>query len=72
MIIRMQQNGFLIKTISDSFGMKTVFSDRLKLQALGKFNYSWNRDYNDEASGITDDRYRQTETLFVRLLYGEI
>ncbi len=39
-----------------------LWSEKLKIQALGKFNYTWTRDYNNEASGITDDRYKQTET----------
>lgn len=47
------------------------FSDRLKLQASGKFNYSWNRDANDSPSGVTDDRFRQTETYLSATLWGE-
>lgn len=34
----------------------------LKLQTLGKFNHAHTRDYNEKSSGITDDRFRQTET----------
>lgn len=47
------------------------FSDRWKLQAGGKFNYSWNRDYNRQAAGDTDDRYRQTETYLSATLWTE-
>ena len=42
----------------------------LKMQMQGKFNYSWNRDYNDKSSGITDDRYRQTETYLSATVMG--
>lgn len=37
-------------------------SNKFKFKLLGKLNYSWNRDYNDESSGITDDKFRQTES----------
>ena len=60
------------KNYFGQFRYENRFSDRLKLQALGKFNYSWNRDYNDEASGITDDRYRQTETYLSATLWGDL
>lgn len=60
------------KNYFGQFRYENRFSDRLKLQALGKFNYSWNRDYNNEASGITDDRYRQTETYLSATLWGDL
>lgn len=47
------------------------FSEKWKLQASGKFNFSWNRDYNNESSGITDDRFRQTETYVSATLWSE-
>ncbi len=47
------------------------FSEKWKLQASGKFNYTWNRDYNKESSGITDDRFRQTETYLSATLWTE-
>lgn len=47
------------------------FSERWKLQASGKFNYSWNRDYNELASGNTDDRFRQTETYLSTTLWSQ-
>lgn len=47
------------------------FSERWKLKAAGKFNYSWNRDYNEPASGVTDDRFRQTETYLTATFWGE-
>jgi len=47
------------------------FSDKWRLQASGKFNYSWNRDYNNESSGITDDHFRQTETYLSTTLWSE-
>lgn len=45
------------------------FSHQWKLQTSGKFNYSWNRHYNNEASGITDYRYRQTEAYLSATLW---
>lgn len=47
------------------------FSERWKLQASGKFNYSWNRYYNDESSGITDNRYRQSETYLSATVWSQ-
>lgn len=47
------------------------FSDKWKLQAIGKFNYSWNRDHDKQASGDTDDRFRQTETYLSATLWTE-
>lgn len=47
------------------------FSERWKLQASGKFNYSWNRDYNNQSSGITDDRFRQKESYLSATLWSE-
>ena len=48
------------------------FSEYWKLQAGGKFNYSWQRDYNKESEGITDDRFRQTETYLTATLWSEL
>lgn len=45
------------------------FSERWKMQANGKFNYTWNRNHNVESSGITDDRFRQTETYLSATLW---
>lgn len=39
-----------------------LWGEKLKLQTLGKFNYTWTRDYNNQAAGITNDKYKQTET----------
>ena len=69
-------NPYAAERLSDKnyfgqFRYENRFSDRIKLQALGKFNYSWNKDYNNEASGITDDRYRQTETYVSATLWAE-
>lgn len=50
------------KNYFGQFRYENRFSQQVKLQVAGKFNYSWNRDYNNESSGITDDRFRQTET----------
>ncbi len=47
------------------------FSDKWKLQATGKFNFSWTRDWNRTTAGETDDRYRQTETYATAVLWGE-
>ena len=38
------------------------FSEKWKLKASGKFNYSWNKDTDKKAAGPTEDRFRQTET----------
>ena len=46
------------------------FSEKWKLQANGKFNYSWNRDYDKQAAGDTDDRFRQTETYLSATLWA--
>lgn len=59
------------KNYFGQFRYENRFSNRLKMQVLGKFNYSWNRDYNEEAAGITDDRYRQTEAYLSATLWGE-
>lgn len=69
-------NPYAAERLSDKnyfgqFRYENRFSEKFKLQALGKFNYSWNRDYNDEASGITDDRYRQTESYLSATLWTE-
>ena len=47
------------------------FSAALKLKAAGKFNYSWQRDYNDGSDGISDDHFRQTETYLSATLWAE-
>lgn len=47
------------------------FADHWRVKAAAKFNYTWNRDYNDESSGVTDDRFRQTETYVTATLLGE-
>lgn len=43
-------------------GYENKFSEKLKLKGALKWNYAWNRDYNDQAHGITDHRFTQTET----------
>ena len=45
------------------------FSDQWKLQASGKFNYTWNRNTDKQASGNKDDRFRQTETYWSATLW---
>ncbi|MEG1659516.1 MAG: TonB-dependent receptor [Bacteroides sp.] len=47
------------------------FSPRMKMQAVAKYNYSWNRDADDRSSGLTDDRFRQTETYLSATLWAE-
>lgn len=47
------------------------FSDKWKFQASGKFNFSWNRDWNHTAAKDTDYRYRQTETYATAMFWGE-
>ncbi len=46
------------------------FSSKLKLQLSGKFNYSWNKDYNNQSSGITDDRFTQRESYLSAVLWN--
>ncbi|MDR0894696.1 MAG: TonB-dependent receptor [Prevotellaceae bacterium] len=46
------------------------FSARWKLKAAGKYNYTWNRDYNNQSSGITDNRFRQQEGYLSGVLWG--
>ncbi len=59
------------KNYFGQFLYENRFDKRLKLKVLGKYNYSWTRDYNNESSGITDNRYRQTETYLSAVLWGE-
>ncbi len=47
------------------------FSQKWKLMASGKFNYSWNRDYDRQSSGVTDYRYRQRETYLSATLWTQ-
>lgn len=59
------------KNYFGQFLYENRFDKRLKLKVLGKYNYNWTRDYNNESSGITDNRYRQTETNLSAVLWGE-
>ncbi|MDR0988148.1 MAG: TonB-dependent receptor [Prevotellaceae bacterium] len=47
------------------------FSPRWKLKASGKFGYTWTRDRNNQASGITDDRFRQREAYLSAVLWAQ-
>lgn len=47
------------------------FSDKWKFQASGKFNFSWNRDWNRLVARETDYRYRQSETYATAMFWGE-
>ncbi len=47
------------------------FSEQWKLQASGKFNYTWNRDLQPKAWGDTDDRFKQTEAYASATLWTE-
>lgn len=51
-------------------GYENRFSHQWKWKVGGKFNYSWNRDYDRKSSGITDDRFRQKETYLTSTLWG--
>ena len=46
------------------------FSEKWKLKASGKFNYSWNKDTDKKAAGPTEDRFRQTETYLTATLWA--
>lgn len=41
---------------------ENLLSSTWKFKVNGKFNYSWNRDYDRQIAKTTDYRYRQTET----------
>ena len=47
------------------------FSEKWKLKASGKFNYSWNKDTDKKAAGPTEDRFRQTETYLTATLWAK-
>lgn len=59
------------KNYFGQFRYENRFNERLKLKVNGKYNYSWTRDYNKESSGITDNRYRQTEAYLSAIVWGE-
>lgn len=59
------------KNYFGQFSYENRFTQRLKLNVSGKYNYSYTRDTNKQASGDTDDRYRQTETYLSAILWGE-
>lgn len=40
------------KNYFGQFRYENRFSQQVKLQVAGKFNYSWNRDYNNESSAL--------------------
>ncbi|MFA6873095.1 MAG: TonB-dependent receptor [Bacteroidaceae bacterium] len=46
------------------------FSKKWKLKSSAKFNYSWQRDYSPQTSGITDTHFRQTESYLSATLWG--
>ncbi len=46
------------------------FSEKWKLKASGKFNYSWNKDTDKKAAGPTEDRFSQTETYLTATLWA--
>lgn len=58
------------KNYFGQFRYENRFNERLKLKVNGKYNYSWTRDYNNESSGITDNRYRQTEADLSAVIWG--
>jgi outer membrane cobalamin receptor len=47
------------------------FSEKWKLQAAAKYNFSWNRDTDHQAASDTDDRFRQTEVYATGTLWAE-
>ena len=51
--------------------MRTDSQRNGSYKQVAKFNFSWNRDYNNESSGITDNRFRQTETYLSATLWSE-
>jgi outer membrane cobalamin receptor len=46
-------------------------SEKWKLQASAKYNFSWNRDTDHQAASDTDDRFRQTELYASGTLWAE-
>ena len=57
--------------ISVSLRYENRFSEKWKLKASGKFNYSWNKDTDKKAAGPTEDRFRQTETYLTATLWAK-
>ena len=43
-------------------GYENKISKKIKVKGALKWNYAWNRDYNDLSHGTTDYHYTQTET----------
>lgn len=50
---------------------ENVFSKRMKLKAATKWNYTWNRYTDHDASGYIEDIYRQNETYLTATLWTE-
>lgn len=59
------------KNIFTQLKYENIFSDKIKLKAAAKWNYSWNRDFNVFASGPDEDKYRQNETYLTATLWTE-
>ncbi|MGL4851590.1 MAG: TonB-dependent receptor plug domain-containing protein [Phocaeicola sp.] len=53
------------------FNYLNQWHSQWKWQVNGKFNYSWNRNYNNQSSGITDDRFQQRESYLSTTLWHE-
>lgn len=59
------------KNVFTQLQFENVFSERIKLKAAAKWNYSWNRDRDMTAGGQTEDIYRQNETYLTATFWTE-
>lgn len=59
------------KNVFTQLQYENVFSDRIKMKAAAKWNYSWNRYSDVTSSGYTEDIYRQNETYLTATLWTE-
>ncbi|MGL5271968.1 MAG: TonB-dependent receptor plug domain-containing protein, partial [Phocaeicola sp.] len=53
------------------FNYQNAWHSNWKWQVNGKFNYSWNRYYNNQASGITNDSFQQRESYLSTTLWHQ-
>lgn len=50
---------------------ENIVSEKVKLKAAAKWNYTWDRDRDQKAGGPTEDIYRQNETYLTATLWTE-
>ena len=59
------------KNVFTQFFYENRFSQKIKLKAAAKWNYSWTRYSNIPASGYMEDTYKQQETYLTTTLWTE-